>query len=492
MSMANRRSVSPENVNEVVSELSGIQKREGNSLGYGKTVSKNLGASYALVSMAKSYGIRDMLTRHFGSFGDRILSVAITDTILGSKTLPAGCDPTTEMAPELLGMHTGDSGPNRDEVISYIGGNPEAIDEMMGEMLATSERVTVYEDSFFEVGDGRFRTTLLTGKDGVPVYYNLQCSTDGGRFPGISLEGRVRDALFVLREPLSDLNLLKSLCCQNFSFIAVIDPYSEWVRDVTSFESRMSVQSHGGNDYAVRSYSIRDWSYGHVVPMLYTYLPENSCPVDRARTERKIYTISHRLKSLDPEEAIRQFHDTAGSLSRFFDISIKDGNLELDIRRGDLDEYIDPKPHVLLTSGFDSWESVMNILDSAEDFDEVAFRFGESLASYERDGSEVACRGMAFIAFLSLVMRSLMDRSLRQVGSDTDVDTVLMWLDSLKSIGDGKEWRAVGMTPRIRNTLMMLGVTPPKGGIVLRSRSLAKAQAIVALHYVFDCELEVY
>ena len=159
---------------------------------------------------------------------------------------------------------------------------------------------------------------------------------------------------------------------------------------------------------------------------------------------------------------MEQFESTAGRLARFFDISLKEGRLDLSIRRKDLDDYINPQPMYLLTNGFETWDDVTAGLESGERFRAVSSAMSELLSEACGSVPEDEIRGEVLVDFISLIVRFQMAKILSDSGADMDVPTALEWLGQLMCIGNGSEWQVVGMTPRNRKVLSALGIAVPK------------------------------
>ena len=200
--------------------------------------------------------------------------------------------------------------------------------------------------------------------------------------------------------------------------------------------------------------------------IIWAFSPLNGFDVDREKLERKISVIERRLRRLDPHEAISQFQETAGSLARFFHISLSDEGLKLEVKRRELDMYMNQTCEVLFSYGFESWEEMMDAFDSRKKFDTAMDVLKGELEVTSEFIDEDSDRGRSFTLFIAMMLWCTVAHKLVEADIDIDVDTAMEWLDSVMAIGDGITWKVVGMTPRNRKVMSALGVNPPKSNLL--------------------------
>lgn len=450
-------------------ELDSIKLREGNSLGYGKTIAKSLGVPYAMISVSRSCGLLSDLEDVFGRDGMALLYHAVSkvfeDSCRGSQVPLQGGD----MAAELLGYDGEGSVPPLLGLLREVGASKEKVFTFLGLREDHSDGVYFHDSSIIRtVWPDRY-LVLLSDSSGVPISYRVM----KGSAPGSSLD--VNFDSLIGQSPGSSRLVVCSRDCSlaeyhklmsmGLSFIIGTDEGMIHSIGTGLFDRDSGVQCMmEGRTFNVLSTIVGDGPVDIVdwTPIVWKLDPVVSDLADRTNVERRIYTIEHRLRSLAPEEAMRQFKSTAGRLSRFFDISLRDGRLDLSIRRKDLDDYIDPKPLYIVTSGFETWDEVMTGIVSARIFRSVTASMTNFASRVEDNMSEEESRGILLLDFISLIIMSQMAKALRASGTDLDVPTALSWLGSMMCIGSRSEWQVVGMTPRNRKVLSALGLAVPK------------------------------
>ena len=452
-----------------VRELDSIRLREGNSLGYGKTTAKSLGIPYALISLSKSCGLLSDLEEAFGERGRSLLYYAMSKAVAESWDGSDVPDPDDDMSRELLGYGRAETVPSRDSLLRDVGTAEDDIIRFLKLRSDRAREVYLHDTSLIAAGPSSPSMVLLSDSSGVPITCTLieGCRPESAMDVDLgSLLGNFPDrSRLVVCGSRCTCGEYEKLRRSGASFIIEIGSEMLDTLDVNgipqcSDEMRIS----DGKTISVSSLDVCGDlpSTGGSNPKVWKVCPVGSESVDRARIERRVYTIEHRLRSLQPEVAMEQFESTAGRLARFFDISLKDGRLDLSIRRKDLDDYINPQPMYLLTNGFETWGDVTAGLESGKRFRAVSSAMSELLSEACGSVPEDELRGEALVDFISLIVRFQMAKILSDSGADLDVPTALEWLGQLMCIGNGSEWQVVGMTPRNRKVLSALGIAVPK------------------------------
>ena len=452
-----------------VRELDSIRLREGNSLGYGKTTAKSLGIPYALISLSKSCGLLSDLEEAFGEHGRDLLYYATLKAVAESWNGSDVPDSDDDMSRELLGYGRAETVPDRASLLRGVGTADDDIVRFLKLRSDRAKEVYLHDTSLIAAGPSGPSMVLLSDSSGVPI----TCTLIEGCKPESVLDVDFRS---LLGNPpyCSRLVVCGSRCTREeyeelrqsrASFIIGIGSEMLDMLNVNSFsQSTGEMRTSDGKTISVSSADVcgDQPPTGGSMQRVWKVCPVGSESVDRARVERRVYTIEHRLRSLPPEMAMEQFESTAGRLARFFDISLKEGRLDLSIRRKDLDDYINPQPMYLLTNGFETWDDVTAGLESGERFRAVSSAMSELLSDACGTIPEDELRGEVLVDFISLIVRFQMAKILSDSGADMDVPTALEWLGQLMCIGNGSEWQVVGMTPRNRKVLSALGIAVPK------------------------------
>ena len=452
-----------------VRELDIIRLREGNSLGYGKTTAKSLGIPYALISLSKSCGLLSDLEEVFGERGRDLLYYATSKAVAESWNGSDVPDLDDDMSRELLGYGRAETVSDRASLLREVGTAEDDIVRFLKLRSDRAKEVYLHDTSLITAGPSSPCMVLLSDSSGVPITCTLiegckpesALDVDFGSLPGNSSD---RSRLVVCGSRCTR-DEYEGLRQSGASFIIEIGSGMLDMLNVNGFpQSSEEMRISDGKTISVSYADVcgDPSSAGGSMPKVWKVCPIGSESVDRARVERRVYTIEHRLRSLQPEDAMEQFESTAGRLARFFDISLKDGRLDLSIRRKDLDDYINPQPMYLLTNGFETWDRVTAGLESGKRFRAVSSAMSELLSEACGSVPEDEILGEVLVDFISLIVRFQMAKILSDSGADMDVPTALEWLGQLMCIGNGSEWQVVGMTPRNRKVLSALGISVPK------------------------------
>ena len=494
----------------ITRELDEIRERSRGSLRFRHSIAKRLGASYVLVAVAEESGIRDDLHRAFGKTGDWIISGAISMILTPVYNTSAHPDLVTNMARELLGITDSFEPSMAPGFLPRLGSDHQAIGEFLRRRISTADNILVTDTPFigeFEetVEDDDVRSMWIsTDEHGIPVHY--MNGTVGG-LRTLGFDGYQRDIVnlgadgrtFILEKRTGNADLYERLIERGSRFISVPKSRTPCIEDVSrraagrgsTFKLDGTLYSVYSTNVAIVSKRIRDEPvdpddndctdtldivtdedprFRESPPdhrfRMWAFSPLNGFGVDREKLERKISVIERRLRSLDPHEAIAQFPETAGSLARFFHISLEDGRLELEIRRRELDLYMNQTCEVLFSYGFDSWDEVMDAFDSRGKFDTAMDVLEGELEVTSEFIDEDTDGGRSFTLFVAMILWCTAAHKLREADIDVDVDTAMEWLDSVMAIGDGITWKVVGLTPRNRKVMGALGVKPPKNSLI--------------------------
>ena len=499
-----------EDLGPITRELEDIRERSRGSMRFRHSVAKRLGASYVLVAVAEESGIRKDLCHSFGKKGDWILSGAISMILTPDSNTTAHPDLVTNMARELLGITDSFESSMAPEFLPIIGSNHKAIEELLSRRISTTDNILVTDTPFigeFEetVEDEDIRSMWIsTDEHGIPVHY---INGTIGSLRTLGFDGYQRNIVnlgahertFILEKRTGNADLYQRLIERGSRFISVPKSRTPCISDISKRAiDKSSTFKHNGALYSVYSTNVaivskrirdeptypddndctdtldivtdEDPRFKESLPdhrfTMWAFSPLNGFDVDREKLERKISVIDHRLRSLDPHEAISQFHETAGSLARFFHISISNGVLELEIKRKELDMYMNQTCEILFSYGFESWEEMIDAFDSKKKFNTAMDVLEGKLKVTSEFINEDSDRGRSFTLFLATMLWCTIAHKLREADVDVDVDTAMEWLDSVMALGDGITWKVVGLTPRNRKVMSELGVKPPKSSLV--------------------------
>lgn len=474
----------------VVREIDEIRSRSRCSMRFGHTVAKNLGASYALVSLADSCGLREGLTEAYGDRGDWILSMAVSMMIASDGCGGFVPNPETNMSRELLGIPESEY-QSMPRFLRAIGREDDSdLIRFLRSWASSAEEAMVYDGSLIPLTGGAiagkddFCMAFVIDPDGIPIMYavapresfeNPQVERFISRMEFIG----IRRCSFIFERRTGSPDRYRSMVRHGIRFISKDCSRYSCDDDLSECLQESGTESVSrGKRYMVASREVavvddgsdivthRDPRFQSVPDSerfrMWVVKAEDSIKMDRARVERRTSVIERRLRSLGPEQALEQFQDTAGSLSRFFSIGVRDGCLELEVLRDELEAYLDQSPETVFSNGYDTFDDASAAFDLRGRFDRVGEAMGEMLRLVRFEGEEGCAEGRDVVRFVSMILWCTMSSKLEAAGMHTPIPTVLERLDSIKAVGDGSDWKVMGVTPGDRMMFQALGIRVPK------------------------------
>lgn len=494
-----------EKSDSITEGLREIKERSRGTMRFDNYLIKKLGASYLLLSVAETSGLREDLHQSFGKYGDWILSMAVTE-IRGAVDDDGNPDLTSNMSRELLGIIDSMEPGLGLKYLGRLGRLGEPLEDLFRRRIARSSSVMVADTPYIgEFGD-------MDAKDDEPGFW-VTCDDSG--IPVHCLSGTMKELreygfdryqneicnlgagarTFILEKRTGNADLYDRLIERGSRFISVSKTGTPCTLDAADRLRTMgSVHKRNDSSYSVYSTGVAvvsrrireepenpeesdctatldvvtdtDPRYRESPPKhrftMWVFNRNEEDGISRERMERKISVIERRLHSLGPEEAMKQFEETAGSLARFFRISVREGELNLEVRQKELDMYLDHTPDVYFSYGYGSWEKMMDTFDSRLRFETaMSALHGQLRKKHSLPEPDQDLGRTQVIRFVALVLWCLTARKLEAAGIDEDTGKVLDRMDTIRAVGDGVNWRVLGLTPRNRSVMVRLGIQHP-------------------------------
>lgn len=483
----------PEYDDGFTKEIMDIRERSRGSFRYGHPLAKRFGGPHALISISEECGLRQDLEESFGETGDCILASAIS-LILTSRNIDnpmANLD--MFMAREMLGISDRICDDLMPDFVDRMLRDNDGIENLYHRRISRAGDVYVTDDSFQKETDNNGPSlAIVSDASGTPVLLTRIPLPEDGDFTETGLDFRLREmgaekttAIFeklpgtvdmydsiikngsrfisITKQDINELIKLDEVVCSDWSEhlldgvryrvtsikMAIID-CSGLDEDDTLF-GRSRTHAFIGEQHPLFAQCSKDR-----LTTLWVFSDIDKPAVDAERVRKRIAVIERRLRSLSPSDALEQFHDTAGSLSRFFKISLNNNELNLSVDQEALDTYVSASPHVLLSYGFETWDEVMEAFKTRDSLHSMVAAMTEQLAAH-RVIPYSNREGVDCIRFTAMVLWKETEKRLRKSGIEEDVSTVMEWLDDTTSVGDGFKWKIIGLTPRNRRILNILG-----------------------------------
>lgn len=403
--------------------------------------------------------------------------------------------------------------------VADLCGEPERVERLFKLRTHRADRVIVYSRAYtptpasstgwVDRGTGVSRESnycIATDTDGIPVFFepcydiNLDLSELRKMVDRIIGFGNY-EPIVVLDPELGDADNLEVLVKTYISFVVPARRKTPSVKQMLSQVVRKradtrSVRRHGDSSYVVYDeeltvvprktarrpdspeednetaelelVSSADPRFQHV-PMderivAWACLDTGGSPGEareamRAHLER----LEAKILELDPYEAADRLGDVAGEFSRFFDVRVEDGELEVKIRQKAVTASLNREGiFVLLSHGLKNWGGVMQCYDCRNRYGRLMEVLRSNLTVFRGSGDTSLLPRMV-VQFVASVLWCTAANRLAESDPDMTVPAAMRILDSVMVTGNGVDWQVTDVTPRCRRVMEALHVSPPKG-----------------------------
>jgi hypothetical protein len=329
-----------------------------------------------------------------------------------------------------------------------------------------TERALVYEITALSGGPGsKDRSTFRPGGDGEKMLPGLGVSmiVDPARgvpfmydiYPGIADAGTfqttlhrlhaggVNDCTLVLDQGFFTVSNIVELISSGRSFIVPANRRLKSVRELLS-----SVRREIDRPEYLHQYDGCPLFVKPIVLPVGDREIKGYCYYDpgRERTEQRHFymrlndTLEKLRKTKVPEwrDAEDVFKEKTGPMHKFFSLEKEGEGFRIEVRRNAVSQYVNRLGmFVLLCQGEADWQECLSV-HMEKDIVEQAFRQlqGDAEASPLNVHKEETVRGLVFVGFLSLVLRTRLSRRVKETGLSKryTVDSLLLELEGIKKI----------------------------------------------------------
>ena len=484
---------------------------------------KKYGASHALISIAESVGLRADLKRAFNEKGDYLLAEAISTVLAGGPMYHLNPEFQTDMTRELLGMGSDITPEEIHENVVQLSEDREGIDRLF--MLRTNRvsRVTVFNRTFqsgtneFQkwVGNGAGHCSdpcyrIVTDMSGTPVLFELcdepLLNTEDIRDVIDRLIGYgANDPLVVMESSPGNAPALEKLIDGGVSFVIPAKKKTPAIKQmlgqvVKKRSDPRSIRRRGDINYIVHDAELailsrrmpkkpdypdddNESSDREIVPdsdprfasiELNKRIVAWACQEigeksdeGRGNIQGQLDVITEKLMDMDPYDAVDELIDIAGELSRFFELRVVEGELEVKIRQKAVTAALNKDGiFVLLSHGVKNWNTVMDCFDCRNRYERNLWILSNSLTSGSDIISSTPASAKMMIQYTALILWSVTEKRLRASEIDMPAPMVLQFLNTIAATGDGEGWSIGTVDQRNKKLFEALQVPLPKNRIV--------------------------
>lgn len=186
----------------------------------------------------------------------------------------------------------------------------------------------------------------------------------------------------------------------------------------------------------------------------------------RERMSRKLADIESQLRMMDPYDALDRVRDVAGEFSRYLDVRVVEGELEVKVRQKGVSAALNREGiFVVLSHGLRNWGDMMSCIRCRSIYQHEVMVMRTNLISTRADGRQVPMMVSTTVQFVALILWSTCNKRLGEAGIEMPVSTVMQILDTMMAIGNGSTWSITEPNSRHRKMFEALRVPVPKESI---------------------------
>ena len=454
------------------------------------SLSKTFGPAYLLANLAEQAGLVDRLRAAFGAQAEAILAAAVMRMIRPEAL--RHLQPLLEESylPELLGLEKDMGSQRLSELLISIGKDERAVRDFFRSMVK-KEDVLIFDITSLSSRSRRldllefgsdYRSTglpqvnfgmVVSMETAMPLFYKL--------FPGsitdvVTLKNLMHDAqdlgvqkcTFILDRGFYSIANVERMLREGMDFIMPL-PFGKGLaktllsRSNKPLEDPRSACIFDGEVYRVHG-SSTDFAGRQV--RTFVIVSDERMMEGRHTLYSRVTDIERDLEGRDWHPRMRVvLRRVAKRLAPIFILKNVNGKVHLERRRNAMAQALNRcGKMILLTSTDMDWQSALTIyrqrFEVEAEFDQLKDPLDiEPL----RVSSPDSFRGLMFISFVSLVLRTFMMRRAAQAKllDRRWIDDMLLELAKLKVTKIGETWRLNEVKKKQRDLMVALGVTPP-------------------------------
>lgn len=466
---------------------------------------KRLGGSWFLLNLAERIGLREDLFGSFGAEGDTVLACAIAQALSGGPFTDVGDTMEGCMVRELMGIGKSLTSPRLSEKTRMLGSAFHNTEDLFERRLARAGGLLSYDltsvSTHSSIGgweewgynrDGeslkQMNIGLITDRMGVPAMFEMYPGSISDVSTLERTVDRVKemgkgDCVMVMDRIFGSAGNLEYMIANGYSFVL---PGKKGTRCVKSLISKLVKRRHDADLWKMHdgtAYTVLEAEVA-IVPKRrpsdededsndtreyelvlddderFRDVPEDmrmkayACHDSKRSAEElntlmaALHGIEQKLRKMDPYAAVNGLKKVAGGYAKYFDLSVRDGELNIERRNNAMSfAYNRGGTFVMFSNGLDSWDDMMACYD-CRTYVEQAF---DSLKN-ELDGGRwrvsdpETARGRLVIKFVALIMWCTVAAGLRKDKKPEPVRTVLQSLDNILAVGSKDKWRVLEVT----------------------------------------------
>ena len=182
----------------------------------------------------------------------------------------------------------------------------------------------------------------------------------------------------------------------------------------------------------------------------------------RERMSRRLADIEEQLRAMDPYDAVDSIRDIAREFSRYLDVRVVEGELEIKVRQKGVSAALNREGiFVVMSHGVRNWNDIMRCARCRSIFQRELNVMQTNLTTGSVSGRASSIMESMAVKFCALTLWSMCTKRLSEAGINMPVSTAMQILDTVMAIGDGSIWRISEVSPAHRSIYEALHVPLP-------------------------------
>lgn len=452
---------------------------------------KIFGSPYLLDAICNEIDLRKKLSKAFGEDGDAILGIAIAKLLCPTSLKNMHHIFEDSFIPEMYSLQESFNSQWLSNFLNRLASKESGMESFYRSLIDGDKETLVYDITslssnsknidWLEYGYNRDGLDLpqvnlglvLSIERQIPLYYKI--------FPGsindvVTLKNLVAEvksfgivkSMFILDRGFYSENNIKEMNSSKIDFIIPL-PFgvkigksmiSETNRDI---ENPVNAKRYEGDIYYVLEQEV---DIGGVKAYGYILYNKKRESVELNSFFNRIIDIESNLEGKEVRGNPRDiFNQVAGYFAKYFDFEVKDKVIHLKRRSNAISQAVNRFGKVILLSSTKRrWDEVLSLYRQREIVEKEFDNLKNDLDVMPMRVSKVSTlKGLLFIFFISLIIRSLLLQKARnaELLGKNSIEDILLDLGKLRAVNIGGAWKLTEITKRERTVLEKIGVAIP-------------------------------
>lgn len=463
---------------------------------------RSFGPSYLLDAIGDEIKLRKKLSNAFGKDGDIILVIAMTILLNQASLKNLHHVLEDSFLPEMYSLDDSFSSQWLFGFLERLSSRDAAMTSIYNSLIADEDETLIFNitslssasknTDWLEYGHNRDGLDMpqvnlelvLSLHRHVPLYLKL---LPGSINDVVTLKNLVAEikapgimkSLFILDRGFYSENNIMEMNSEGIDFILPL-PFgikidegliSDTSKDI---ENPINAKRFGGDLFYIRESNVE---IGGVNVYGYILFNKKCEGLETNLFFNRLNDIEDVLNGKDARvNPFEHFEMTAGNFARYFECTVNDKTIYLKRRANAISQAVKRFGKIpLISSTKRSWDEVLSLY---RERDEIEKKFDDLKNELEamplRIQKEATLKGLLFVFFISLVLRSMLLQLARNADllEKSSIDEILMEMAKIRAVKIGGKWRLTEISKEQRTIFEKMGIGVPIGASAIIKRDV--------------------